>query len=144
MATATQLRGTADTLLSTEMNSLANNSNAVHATSVTLTSAGYFDGELELVVTFGTAPTANTPIYIWLLREIDGTNFEDGSSTVTPQRNPDIVASVRAVTTAQRFVFTVYDIPPGAIRTLVRNQGTGQAFASSGNTVKLRPKTVQF
>lgn len=137
----TQTRGSTQTLLSTEMNSLANNSNAVHATSVSLTNAGYLDGELELQVTFGTAPTANTPIYVWFLREIDGTNFEDGSSTVTPTRPPDAIFTVRAVTTAQRMTQPVYDIPPGNIRTLVRNNGTGQAFASSGNVLTIRPKT---
>ena len=125
------------------MNSLATSSNAVHATSVTLTSAGYFDGELELAWTNATAPTANNPIYIWLLREIDGTNFEDGSASVTPTRNPDVVVAVRAVTTAQRAIVPIYDIPPGPIKTLVRNL-SGTAFAASGNTVKLRPKTVQF
>lgn len=145
MATATQLRGTSDTLLSTELNGITSSgNNAVHGSSVTLTNAGYFDGELELLVTYGTAPTANTPIRVWLLREVDGTNFEDGSATVTPTRLPDAVFTVRAVTTAQRFIQPIYDIPPGPIRALVRNDGTGQSFASSGNTLKLRPKTVQF
>lgn len=139
----TQLRGDSQSLLSTELNSLANNSNAAHSSSVSLTSAGYLDAEVELLVTFGTSPTANTPIYVWLLREIDGTNFEDGSSTVTPTRPPDIIYTVRAVTTAQRIVQTVYDIPPGTIKPLVRNAGTGQAFASSGNTLTIRPKTYQ-
>lgn len=139
----TQLRGNSQTLLSTELNSLANNSNAVHASSVSLTNTGYLDAEAELLVTFGVAPTANTPIYVWLLREIDGTNFEDGSASVTPTRPPDIIFTVRAVTTAQRIVQMVYDIPPGAIRALVRNAGTGQAFAASGNTLTVRPKTFQ-
>lgn len=138
-----QLRGNNTTLLSTEMNSLANNANAVHASSVAVSNAGYLDGELELLVTFGTAPTANTPIYVWFLREIDGTNFEDGSASVTPTRVPDAIFTVRAVTTAQRITQTVYDIPPGNIRTLVRNSGTGQSFAASGNTLILRPKTYQ-
>ena len=143
MPTITQLRGTADTLLSTELNSLANNSNAVHATSVTLSSAGYLDAEAELLVTFGTTPTANTPIYVWLLREIDGTNFEMGSASVTPNRPPDIIFTITNVTTAQRIIRSVIDIPPGPIRPLVRNAGTGQAFASSGNTLKIRPRTFQ-
>ena len=139
----TQLRGNSLTLLSTEMNSLANNSNAVHASSVTNTNTGYLDGELEMQVTFPVAPTANTPVYVWFLREIDGTNFEDGSASVTPTRPPDAIFTVRAVTTAQRMVQPVYDIPPGNIRTLARNAGTGQAFASSGNILTLRPKTYQ-
>lgn len=139
----TQLRGNSLTLLSTEMNSLGNNSNAVHASSVTNTNTGYLDGELELQVSFPVAPTANTPVYVWFLREIDGTNFEDGSASVTPTRPPDAIFTVRAVTTAQRITQPVYDIPPGNIRTLARNSGTGQSFASSGNILTLRPKTYQ-
>lgn len=143
MPTVTQLRGTLDTLLSTELNSLANNSNAVHATSVTLSSAGFLDAEAELVVTFPTMPTANTPVYVWLLREVDATNFEMGSATVTPNRPPDIIFTITNVTTAQRIIVPVIDIPPGPIRPLVRNAGTGQAFASTGNTFKIRPRTFQ-
>lgn len=136
-------RGTRDTLLSTEMNSLANNSQAVHASSVTPTSTSFQLGQYELNVTFGTAPSANTSIFVWLLQETDGTNFEDGSASVTPTRNPDLVFSVRAVTTAQR-IACIAELPPGPIRALVRNNGTGVAFASSGNTLTVRPYTGSF
>lgn len=136
-------RGTTDTLLSTELNSLANNTNAVHASNVSITSTGFMKSELELLVTFGSAPTANTSILVWLLGEVDGTNFEDGSSTVTPTRVPDAVFTVRAVTTAQRCK-AIIDTPPGPIRALVRNDGTGQAFAPSGNTLKIRSFTWSF
>lgn len=143
MPTITQLRGTSQTLLSTELNSLANNSNAVHATNVAFSSAGYLDAEAELLVTFPTAPIANTAIYVWLLREIDGTNYEMGSASVTPTRPPDIIFTVSSVTTAQRIIVPVYDIPPGNVRPLLRNVGTGQAFASSGNQLNIRPRTFQ-
>jgi len=109
MPTITQLRGQSQTLLSSELNSLANNANAVHASNVAFSSAGYLDAEAELLVTFPTAPTANTSIYVWLLREIDGTNYEMGSASVTPTRPPDII----------------------------------QSFAASGNTLKVRPVTLQ-
>lgn len=137
----TQVRATIATILSTEMNSLANNANAVHATSVA--TSGYVDAELELLVTFALAPTANTACYVWLLREVDGTNFEDGSATVTPTRNPDAIFTVRAVATAQRIIVPVYGIPPGNYRPLIRNAGTGQAFSASGNTLRIRPLSYQ-
>lgn len=140
MANVLTVRGTAQTLLSTELDSLANNSNAVHATSVTITSANFLRCELELVVTFGTAPTANTTINLWLLREVDGTNFEDGGASVTPLRPADALFQLRAVTTAQRII-VVADLPPGVVKPLIRNDGTGQAFASSANTLKIRPIT---
>jgi hypothetical protein len=77
------------------------------------------------------------------LREVDGTNYEDGSSTVTPARNPDLVFPLRAVTTAQRIV-VIGDLPPGSFVALLRNDGTGQAMAASGNTLKIRPVTGSF
>lgn len=136
------IRGTADTVLTTELNSLANNSNVVKATAIAPSSSEYTMVEVELYVTFGSTPTANTGISVWFLREIDGTNYEDGSSTVTPTRNPDVVFGVRATTNAQRMIKTCM-LPPGNFKPLVRNDGTGQAFAASGNTVKIRPVTLQ-
>jgi hypothetical protein len=144
MPTVKDTRGTATTVLSTGLNSLANNA-LVASSAITLSTGepGYQRCEAELVVTYGTAPAANTACVVWLLREIDGTNYEDGSSTVTPSRNPDLVFPLRAVTTAQRIVVTG-DLPPGSFVALLRNDGTGQAMASSGNTLKLRPLTGSF
>jgi len=144
MPTVKDIRGTATTALSTGLNSLANNA-LVASSAITLSTGepGYQRCEAELVVTYGTAPTANTACVVWLLREIDGTNYEDGGSTVTPSRNPDLVFPLRAVTTAQRIVVTG-DLPPGSFVALLRNDGTGQAMASSGNTLKLRPVTGSF
>jgi len=99
--------------------------------------------EGELLVTFGTNPTANTSFCVWLLREVDGTNYEDGGTSVTPTRPPDMILTVRAVTTAQRII-AVCDLPPGAPKALIRNDGTGQAIAASGNTLKLRPVSESF
>ena len=135
-------RGTADTVMSTELNSLANNSNAIKASAVSLTTTSYTLAEAELVVTFGSVPTANTSVSIWFLREIDGTNYEDGSASITPSRNPDLVVPIRATTNAQRIIKQCV-LPAGDFKPLVRNEGTGQAFASSGNTLKLRPLTLQ-
>jgi hypothetical protein len=144
MPTVKDIRGTATTVLSTGLNSLANNA-LVASSAITLSTGepGYQRCEAEIVVTYGTAPTANTACVVWLLREVDGTNYEDGSSTVTPSRNPDLVFPLRAVTTAQRIVVTG-DLPPGSFVALLRNDGTGQAMAASGNTLKLRPVTGSF
>lgn len=135
-------RGTADTLLSTELNSIANNNNAIKSSSVTLTTESYVLAEVELRVQFGGTPTANTSISVWFLREIDGTNFEDGSGSITPARNPDVVMPVRATSNAQRIIKSCV-LPPGSFIPLIRNDGTGQSLAASGNTLKVRPVTLQ-
>lgn len=141
------LLGTNASLLTTELNSLANNSLAVASAAYNNTVGGgggdgYTLGEFELVFTFGVAPTANTGLSVWLLGVPDGTNYEDGSSSITPARLADLVFPVRAVTTAQRVVVRA-TIPPGNWKALVKNDGTGQALAASANTLKLRPYTPQ-
>lgn len=135
------LRGTIATLLSAGLNSLANNGLALSSAFDNGTALD-LQGELELVVTYGSAPTANTGCAVWLLRNVDGTNYEDGSDSVTPARAPDLVFPLRAVTTGQRIILPV-TIPPGSWKALLKNDGTGQAMAASGNTLKLRPLTYQ-
>ena len=129
MATQTQIAGTLQTLLTTELNSLANNASVLSSVAgvsgvITLTSTGYPQGLAELVVTFGTAPTANATINVWFLTDIDGTNFEDGSASVIPTRNPDVIFPVRAVTTAQR-ISKLCKLPATTFKVLAQNNGTG-------------------
>lgn len=139
--TTKNLRGTIQTALSTELNALANNALAL-GSAITLTSAGYVLAEVEAVVTFGVAPTANRALSVWFLREIDGANYEDGSATVTPARAPDCTLPLRAVTTAQRPIIVAL-LPPGDFKALLKNDGTDQALAATGNTLKIRPLTFE-
>lgn len=146
MTTEKYLLGSLATLMTTELNSLANNSNAIASSAFNNTPGGgagdgYTLAEVELVVTFGTAPTTSTGVSVWFLAQPDGSNYEDGGASVTPARTPDVVFPLRAVTTAQRIVQRVW-LPPGNFKALARNDGTGQAFASSDNTLKIRPATM--
>jgi hypothetical protein len=145
MSTVKNTRGTLTEAIATaSLNSMANNTNVLgSAISLTTGEPGYRFCEAELLVTFGTNPTANTSFCCWLLREVDGTNYEDGGASVTPTRPPDLIFTVRAVTTAQR-ILAVCDLPPGTVKALLRNDGTGQAIAASGNTLKIRPLTESF
>jgi hypothetical protein len=144
MSTIKNTRGTIKTALDTALNSMANNTNVLSsAIAFEAADQGMRFVEGELLVTFETNPTANTSFCVWLLREVDGTNYEDGGASVTPTRPPDMIFTVRAVTTAQRII-VVCDLPPSAPKVLIRNDGTGQAIASSGNTLKLRPVSESF
>jgi len=138
------LLGSQATLLSTELNSLANNTTALGSAFDNTVGAGGGDGytlcDLELVVTYGTNPTANTGVSFWFLLSEDGTNYEDGDNSTTPGRMPDVVFPLRAVTTAQRIIRRVM-CPWGKWKPLAKNDGTGQAMSSSGNTIKIRPVT---
>ena len=74
MATTTQLSGSIPTLISTGLNSLANNTGVTG--SAYSSGGGYLMAELQLDVTFGSAPSAGTCVAVWFLRAIDGTNYE--------------------------------------------------------------------
>jgi len=133
--------GTIVTLMSTELNSLANNTTAA--------ASGDFDnstnlnpwGLFELVCEYGVAPTANTVIGLWLISKIDGTNYEDYSA-IEPARSPDVMFRVRAVTTAQRITVRGM-LRPGLQLPVARNLATGQTLAASGNTIKVLPYTFE-
>lgn len=142
-STEKYLLGSQATVLSTAA-TLANNAlvaGSAYDNTQGQTGDGYTECDVELAVTFGVAPTANTGVSIWFLRSQDGTNYEDGSSSVTPARAPDIAIPVLASTSAQRIIRPA-TLPPGKITVLLKNDGTGQTM-SSGWTLKLRPITRQ-
>jgi hypothetical protein len=142
-STEKYLLSTQTSLLTTGLNSLASNSLAVSAAFDNTQAAagdGYTLCDVELVVTYGSAPAANTSVTLWFLATQDGTNYEDGDASTTPARLPDCVFPLRAVTTAQRIIRRV-SLPWGVFKALARNDGTGQAMASSANTLKIRPVT---
>ena len=145
MPTVKNIAGTITTVLSTGLNSLANNSNVL-SSAITLTAGdvGYRFGEWELyIASSAAAMTGNTAFVGWIIEALDGTNDEDGGTSVTPARNPDLIFSVRPVATAQRLKW-ISDLPTGSFKVLLRNDGTNQTIASSGNTLKVRPKTESF
>jgi hypothetical protein len=136
----TLVSGTFQALLTTELNSLANNATTA-ASAAYSAGAGYLMTEVELVATFPVAPAANTGCSVWFLGQPSGT-YEDGSATVTPARPPDVVLSLRPVTTAQRVTRRCM-IPPGTFKCLLLNDGSGQTMAASGNTLGIKPFTYQ-
>ena len=144
--TAKYLLGSQTTLATTALNSLANNALVactVFDNTVGQTGDGYTLCDVELVCTFGTNPTANTGVALWFLTTQDGTNYEDGSASLTPGRMPDCVFPVTVSTNAQRIIRRVL-LPWGKLTPLLKNDGTGQAFAASANTLKIRPVAEQM
>lgn len=135
------------TLLSTELNSLANNTNcspsgAIDNTQGQADKDGYTRGKLEVYLdTYSGTPTANTGISVWFLLTVDGTNYEDGSSSVTPARPPDVFVPVRAVASGPQRMIKQCRVPVGSFKVLARNDGLGLALAASANTVKFKLNT---
>jgi hypothetical protein len=130
--------------MTTELNSVANNSRVISSALGADATAANLLGDWELAVTYGTNPTVDTCIDLYLVRAADGTNYEDGDASIRP--GADSFAGcfqVRAVTTAQRMVIRDVPMPPGLYKAVIHNNGTGQTFAASGNTLKVRTHNRQ-
>ena len=140
--------GSPTTLLSTELNSLANNGfTAASATYNNTVGGGGGDGSVRCLIegsfTFVAAPTPNSAVFVWFLKALDDTNFENTPTTsISLGRGPDVTLPVTGGQTSTR-VSRLVECPPGLFKTVATQQGTGQAMAASGNTIKIRPVTIQ-
>jgi hypothetical protein len=138
---------TIETIMSTDLNSLANNAGEVRggASAQYETADSLIYGEFELYVTFGVSPSALSLVEMFFIRRIDGTNPEDYTRGASAAGNVSGFAggfSVRAVTSAQRIILPRVELPPLDWITMLINK-TGQTMAASGNTLKLRRYSEQ-
>lgn len=124
-------------VLSTELNSLAAGSRTNAGTAVANQTNLDQYGKLEINVTFGTAPTAGGVLTLYMITAPDGTNYDDGSSSVDPGDHRVLLAvPVRATTSAQILMTPVFRLEPATTKFLLTND-TDQAFPASGSTVEL-------
>jgi hypothetical protein len=80
------------------------------------------DDTLDIDVAFScsTAPTAYSILYVYVLYAIDGTNYEDGSTSVQSMGVPMAVPA-RNVTTTQRVALTGIPIGPFKFKIAIWN-----------------------
>jgi hypothetical protein len=123
------------TVLDTGLNALAQ---AAGVTSGDIANSSDLDmfADLELVCTHGTAPVVDRTWDVYMVRRVDGTNYENGSATRPPANGYLGSFKLDAVTSAQRMVVPGVVLPPGTFRILLVNS-SGQAAAATGNTLKL-------
>lgn len=127
------------TILSTGLNALANNAAVLSAAISNGTDLDLYV-DLGLDVTWGSAPTADAPVEIWLARSLDaGSTYEDASATGPILPKNGYVGSFfpRAVTTQQIMCIPLIIVPPGDFKALLYNK-SGQAFPATGTTLKGR------
>ncbi len=136
------------TVASTELNSLANAALALGADYDNSTGL-YLYGLFELNVTFGSNPTAGNTVDLYIIPAPDGTNYDDavtGAAGTAPITSYVGGFPLRAVTTAQKVPLglglTLVNLPPTKFKVAVKN-GSGQAFPSSGSTIKMIPYRYQ-
>lgn len=134
-------------LLSSELNSLASGAAVLQSTGTNAAldnTNGYEKADIELTVTFGSAPSAGGSVDIYMPSlSSDAVTYDDGSSSVQSQGNYIITIPVRAVTTKQVIALYDVDIPGEVINALLVNN-SGVAFPASGSTLKIRRQGSQY
>jgi len=127
-------------LISGQASGLTNNSLRLAAADY-VNASGYLMGLFEWVGGGSVLSyTASTSISLWLLQGVTSGTYEDGASGFTPSRVPDVVFPL--VSGSLR-VTRIARLPPGPIRTLIKNDGTGVTLNGSGVIVSMLPITFQ-
>lgn len=123
------------TALSTALNSLANGSRELSAAIVNTDLLPFMDIEVALA-TQGSARDTGGYVAVYMLASVDETNFTFGSDTIVPPPSSLLTTvTFDATTTARAVVVPRLWAAPVAFKLLFENQ-TGQALASSGNSLK--------
>lgn len=138
--------GSIATALSSGLNSLADAGRAI--SSAIDNDAGldlYCDLELAIAYTTS-APSAGVRVAeLYLLPTVDGTNFAEGGTSLTPQKALLIATfeSRNGSTSAVEYlVATGIPLPPRDFKLLLVNT-SGKTLHASLNTLKLRPYKLQ-
>jgi len=145
MASVQWEQGTDVSVMTTELNSLANDGIAVSTEIDNSTDLYLFDDVEWHNQTWGGVPTAGAVIELYtVLEEFDGTGYEDGAdgTTTPPAANLAGVFNIRASTAPQTHILRQIPIPPQKFKYVVINKA-GQTTASSGNTLRRVPYRYQ-
>ena len=131
--------GTDSDVLTTELNSLADDANAV-SSEIDNNSEYLFDDVEWHNATLGYTPSAGATFEVYIIsQELDGTGYEDGDSTIDPPSSNLVgVFNVRASIAAQTHILRGVTLPPEKFKYLVINK-TGGSLPSSGNTLRRKP-----
>ena len=135
--------GSAANVLTTELNSLAQNAKKISA-AIDNTSDLYLFDDVELLTgVFSSAPPSGAMVELYSIPSIDGTNYGEGSDTIAPPPSSLVgIFNIRAATASQRHIIRGIPVVPGKFKYLIINK-SGQAFASSGNTLRRLPYRYQ-
>lgn len=124
------------TVLTTELNSLADGAFSAVGTAVDNTSNLDQYGGLDIVLG-SLNPTAGAFLQLHLVQSYDGTTYEDAASSTNPSYH-NVVASIPVTTgsAAKRVMSPLFRIPPGKFKFVLYND-CNVSLAASGNTVTL-------
>lgn len=138
-------RGTAATVLTTELNSLTNGSVCSLSSSQDNDTAGtrdlYAQAEIYIAAQ-GTNRGAGAHVALYLVPESDGTNYGATTDECLDNYFAGSASLDDAALAARYLIIDRVRLPVGDFKVALKNN-TGQTLASSGNTVKLRSYTVE-
>lgn len=98
--------------------------------------------DFQLNVTFGSAPTLNNTVDIFIIPSVDASTFGDGGGAVVPPSSYYRGSfPLRAVTTAQIVDLMGAPLPPDDFKVVALNS-SGVAFPASGSTLKMSPYKI--
>jgi hypothetical protein len=134
-------------IITSGLDGLTNNSLALSADFDSSTNLDlYCDLSLELC--YASAPSAGTKVAeIYLLPSIDGTNYAEGSSSLTPQQAL-LVAALESrnpsTSAVERLAAPGIPLPPGHMKFAVKNV-SGQTLKDNtvAKALKIRPYQLQ-
>lgn len=124
-------------VLTTELNSLANGSYSAAGAAYDNTTQLDTWAIAEMLLKGISTPTLNAPIHLYAVSAPDGTNYEDGSSSLRPPDDSYVgTFQVYNNSSDQRLQTRPFKLKPVKMKFILYN-GCGQAFAASANVVKL-------
>ena len=124
-------------VLSTELNALGNDArSAAGGLLDNLTNKDQY-AWAKLTVDFVSAPSAGAYCQLFMVKALDGTNYEQGSDTVEPAQNISVGSfPLLASTAAQHVTIGPFLLPPYKVKFILLNK-SGQAFPASGSLVEI-------
>lgn len=135
--------GTISTVMTTGLDSLADEANAISSEIDNTSNLHLFDDVEWVHAALGYTPAAGSVIELYIVEALDGTNYEDGDASIDPPATNLVgVFNIRSTTSAQRHVIRQIPIPPFKFKYVIINK-TGGTLASSGNTLKRLPYRYQ-
>lgn len=124
------------TVLTTELNALANGAFSAVGSALDNTANSDQYGALDIVLS-SLNPTAGAYLNLYLVQSLDGTTYEDAPSATNPGTHM-LVANVLVTTgsAAKRIMTPWFYIPPGKFKFVLLN-ATNVALGATTNTVTL-------
>lgn len=142
-ATVTEIQSSTEDTWHNGSSTLASNAQVLSA-AVTLTNPGHLRAWCTLSIpSTSVSVTANTAVVAWFRVSTDGgSTYPDGDASTTPTELPHMSFPLRAVSTAQKVLFRVKEMPVGFFKVLIRNDGTGATLNTTW-TLKCKTDTLQ-